>query len=161
MPTSGLDELNTMPDGDARQRLHSVCSSSAWVDAMATHRPFDAADDLYAAADDAVSALDETDLDEALAGHPRIGERSDSDSSRREQAGVTDETRDALTQGNAAYEQRFGHVYLVSASGRSGDELLAVLRHRLTNDAGNERRVAREELGKINRLRLQRLVEGT
>ena len=81
--------------------------------------------------------------------------------SRREQAGVTgDETLAALAAGNREYEARFGHVYLVCASGRSGEELLAVLRSRLDNDPVTERAVVREELGRINRLRLERLATG-
>ena len=70
-----------------------------------------------------------------------------------------DDVRAALAEGNRAYEERFGHVYLVCATGRSGPELLAVLRSRLRNDPAYERTVVRDELGKINRLRLQRLLE--
>ena len=94
-----------------------------------------------------------------MAGHPRIGERSTHAASQREQSGVGDDVRDALAEGNREYEQRFGHVYLVCASGRSGDELLAVLRSRLGNDPAHERTVVRAELGDINRLRLQRLLD--
>jgi 2-oxo-4-hydroxy-4-carboxy-5-ureidoimidazoline decarboxylase len=114
---------------------------------------------LLAAADLALAGLDERDVDAALAGHPRIGERSSHSSSVREQAGVSDDVRAALAAGNREYEARFGHVYLVSASGRTGEELLAVLRSRLGNDPAREREVVREELGTINRLRLQRLLE--
>ena len=66
---------------------------------------------------------------------------------------------DALAEGNREYENRFGHVYLVCASGRSGEELLDVLRSRLGNDPAYERTVVRTELGSINRLRLQRLLD--
>ena len=153
----GLDEL---PDDALRARLLEVCSSPRWADLVAAARPFSAAEEVYAAGDRALAALSEADLDLALAGHPRIGERAHSAASRREQSGVSgDETLAALAEGNREYEARFGHVYLVCASGRSGEELLAVLRSRLRNDAATERRVVREELGKINRLRLQRLVE--
>ena len=105
--------------------------------------------------------MSEADLDEAMAGHPRIGERPVAGSeSSREQAGVSgDEVRAALARGNRTYEDRFGHVYLVAASGRTGEELLDILRSRLLNDRDTERRVVREELGRINRLRLTRLVE--
>ena len=80
-------------------------------------------------------------------------------SSALEQAGVGDDVRAALAAGNREYEARFGHVYLVAASGRTGEELLAILGERLSNDPARERAVVREELGTINRLRLQRLVE--
>jgi len=111
------------------------------------------------AADRALAVLSEGDVDDALAGHPRIGERGGA-TSRREQSDVRgEETLAALAQLNRTYEERFGHVYLVAASGRTGEELLDVLRSRLLNDRETERRVVREELGTINRLRLTRLVE--
>jgi OHCU decarboxylase len=159
-PLGGTDRLDALTAADLRARLLEVCSSRAWADAVVSARPFRTAEDLYAAADRALDGLSETDVDQALAGHPRIGERADSAASRREQSGVSgDATLAALAEGNRAYEERFGHVYLVCASGRSGEDLLAVLRSRLGNDPATERRVVREELGKINRLRLQRLVE--
>jgi len=67
-------------------------------------------------------------------------------------------TATALTEGNAEYEARFGHVYLVCADGRSGDELLSSLTRRLRNDPATQRAQVRAELGKINRIRLQRLI---
>jgi 2-oxo-4-hydroxy-4-carboxy-5-ureidoimidazoline decarboxylase len=111
-----------------------------------------------------LAGLDEVELAVALAGHPRIGERSGAGhaaSSAREQALVITSavaTLEALADGNREYEQRFGHVYLVCASGRSGEELLAVLQNRLTNDPATEQAVTRTELGRINRLRLARLI---
>ncbi len=152
-------ELDRAPDADVRQTLLAVCASSSWVDAVAAARPFGSPAGLYAAADRALSGLTDGDFDEALSGHPRIGERSGRGDSHREQSGVTgDDTLAALAEGNREYEARFGHVYLVCASGRSGEELLAVLRSRLANDPVTERSVVREELGRINRLRLERLV---
>ncbi len=108
-----------------------------------------------------LAELPDAEIDAALDGHPRIGGRVDNESSAREQAGVAtagDDVRAALAAGNRAYEDRFGYVYLVCASGRSADELLAILTDRLDNDPETERRVMRNELAKINRLRLQRLL---
>jgi OHCU decarboxylase len=157
--TAGVTRLDQLSATEVRHLLLEVCASPRWVDAVTAARPFGTADALYAAADRALTALSEADLDDALSGHPRIGDRADSAASRREQAGVAgDATLAALTEGNREYEARFGHVYLVCASGRSGEELLAELRSRLGNDPATERRVARAELGKINRLRLERLV---
>ena len=136
-----------------------MCASTRWADRVAGAAPYGSAEVLLAAADRALAALDERDVDDALAGHPRIGERSTHAASQREQAGVGDAVRDALAEGNREYEARFGHVYLVCASGRSGEELLAVLRSRLGNDPAYERTVVRAELGSINRLRLQRLLD--
>lgn len=154
-----MTNLDAMSLPDVRQALLAVCASPRWADAVAAARPFGSPEGLDAAADRALADLTESDLDEALSGHPRIGERAGSADSRREQAGVAgDETLAALAEGNREYEARFGHVYLVLANGRSGEELLAVLRSRLGNDPATERAVVREELGRINRLRLERLV---
>ena len=151
--------LDEMSPPDVRQALFAVCATPRWADAVAAARPFGSPEGLYAAADHALADLTESDLDDALSGHPRIGGRAGSADSRREQAGVTgDETLAALAQGNREYEARFGHVYLVCASGRSGEELLEVLRSRLGNEPETERAVVRQELGRINRLRLERLV---
>jgi 2-oxo-4-hydroxy-4-carboxy-5-ureidoimidazoline decarboxylase len=111
-----------------------------------------------------VARLAPAGLEQALAGHPRIGERHGADGrSRREQAGVhgaDPATIRALADGNEEYERRFGHIYLVCATGRSAGELLALLRERLSNDPGTEWEVVRRELAKINRIRLTRLLDG-
>jgi len=162
--TSGLGRLNALPAPEAERVLSRCCASRRWVETVAAGRPYASTPDLYAAADAAVSRLDAADLDEALAGHPRIGERpaAEAEWSRREQSGLASATSDtlaAIADGNRAYEARFGHVYLVCAAGKDADELLALLRQRLHNDPGTERRVLRAELAKINRIRLARLVE--
>ncbi|RGA04413.1 2-oxo-4-hydroxy-4-carboxy-5-ureidoimidazoline decarboxylase, partial [Microbispora triticiradicis] len=116
----------------------------------------------------ALAALAWDDVLEALAAHPRIGERPggagrEAAWSRSEQSGAADAGRgvlDALREGNAAYESRFGHVYLVCATGRDADDLLALLRGRLGNDEETERGVVRDELSKIVALRLAKLWEG-
>lgn len=159
-----LAEFNAAPAAEAQAALLECCSAPGWARAVAAQRPYPSAEALYAAADAAVADLDDAGLAAALAGHPRIGERAGAGhaaSSGREQAGVATSataTLDALADGNRAYEARFGHVYLVCASGRSGAELLAVLRDRLTNDPNTEQAVTRSELSKINRLRLARLI---
>jgi len=150
--------FNTAPEAEVGEALKDICASRRWVARVAKGRPYSSPDALYAAADEALAELSEADVDEAMAAHPRIGERSDHTASRREQSGVRSETVAALMDANREYEQRFGHVYLVCANGRSGEELLAVLRSRLDNDPATERRIARAELGKINRIRLARLI---
>jgi OHCU decarboxylase len=140
-----------------RAALLDVCASRRWADLVAAAAPYHDLVGLQRAADVALAALDDAGVDEALAAHPRIGERGDDASSRREQAGVDDATRDALLAANREYEARFGHVYLVRASGRTGEDLLALLRQRLANDPVQERAVVRAELGQINALRLERL----
>ena len=162
----GLRWLNSLPEGQARQVLASACRSRAWVQRMAAGRPYATADALAGESDRAVQALGQDDLAEALAGHPRIGERAAGSSteaawSRQEQAGAGDpgaEIGAALQDGNRTYEERFGHVFLISASGRSAEELLAALRDRLGNDPDTEWGVVAEQLRQINRLRLERLL---
>jgi len=101
---------------------------------------------------------------EALAGHPRIGQRlsaRDGNFSAGEQAGIDGadaQTLAELAAGNLEYERRFGQTYLVFASGKSADEMLQLLRRRLANDPAAERAVLRGELAKINRLRLERML---
>lgn len=153
--------FDALPEADAERRLLECCSSPAWAGAVAAGRPYGSVEALFTAADAALAALGEPELVKALAGHPRIGERSRSTASAREQSGVLasdDAVLTALAEGNRAYEERFGHVYLVCATGRTGAELLAVLEERLRNDPATERERTRVELGKINRIRLAQLV---
>lgn len=112
-------------------------------------------------ADRVLAELPEAEIDQALDGHPRIGGKADNPSSQREQAAVQSagsDVLDALAEANRAYEEKFGHVYLVCATGRSAPELLAILEERLGNDPETERRVLRVELAKINRIRLNRML---
>ncbi|MCE0768720.1 2-oxo-4-hydroxy-4-carboxy-5-ureidoimidazoline decarboxylase [Pseudonocardia kujensis] len=158
----GTAAFDHLPRPDAVAALLSVCSSPAWAEAVADGRPYGDLDALLAAADTALDRLAAAGIADALAGHPRIGERAvHSPTSAREQAGMAgapDAVRAAIAEGNAEYERRFGHVYLVCASGRDADELLAVLRERLGNSAEEEARRTRAELAAINRLRLTGLI---
>lgn len=108
-----------------------------------------------------LAELPEGEIDQALDGHPRIGAKADNASSKREQAAVQtagSDVLEALAEANRTYEDQFGHVYLVCATGRSAQELLAILEERLGNDPETERRVLRVELAKINRIRLNRML---
>ena len=128
---------------------------------MLAAAPFRDVDALLDQADRVLAELPDAEIDAALDGHPRIGGPVDDASSAREQAGVAtagDDIRAELAARNRDYEDKFGYVYLVCASGRTAEELLAILTERLENDPDTERRVMRSELNKINRLRLQRLL---
>lgn len=160
----GLDGFNKLTD---RQRMHllfGVCSSTIWARRVLAAAPFRDVDALLDRADRVLAELPDPEIDAALDGHPRIGasvSQAHSPSSAREQARVADaddSVRAELAEKNRAYEQTFGYVYLVCASGRSAEELLAILTERLENDPATERRVMRSELAKINRLRLERLL---
>ncbi len=155
---AGVRLLNAMAAGEARQVLAACCGSTAWVEDMVARRPMDSPDALLAAADHVWAELSVEDHLEAFAAHPRIGERSHSALSTREQAGAADADADVqqrLRDGNVAYEDRFGHVFLIRAAGRSAREMVAALEERLTNDAATERAIAAEQQRQITHLRLQ------
>jgi 2-oxo-4-hydroxy-4-carboxy-5-ureidoimidazoline decarboxylase len=171
MGTERLTWFNELPAATAQQALLDCCSAPGWAEQMAAARPYASADDAVRQSGAIVAALTVTDLTAALAGHPRIGEQPAgggdrpraADWSRQEQSGVDAEdtaTSRALAEANREYERRFGHIYLVCAAGRTGTELLGVLRGRLQNEPEDEWQVVRSELQKINALRLQRLVAG-
>jgi 2-oxo-4-hydroxy-4-carboxy-5-ureidoimidazoline decarboxylase len=165
----GLTAFNELPDERARAELLACCSSPAWAADMLAGRPYGSVDALLSRADRAVTGLSDAELDAALAGHPKIGERADPDHdargwSRQEQSkvdGAAPAVLRALATGNTAYERRFGHVYLVSAAGKNAEQLLEMLNQRLDNDPATEQAVVRDELAKINRIRLARLLEAT
>lgn len=166
---SGVDALNALSAEDAERALLTCCGSRAWARRMAAARPFADSAELLARADAEWRALDEADWQEAFRSHPRIGERkAEAGQTPREQAwsageqagmaAAADAIRDALAEGNRAYEARFGYIYIVCATGRGADEMLGFLRSRLENDPRTEIRVAAEEQRKITRIRLEKLL---
>lgn len=160
-----LTELNSSPEAELTALLLACCDVPAWAQAVAEGRPYAEVDALLKVADDAARRLDRADVDRALAAHPRIGERAQGRDtgagwSRREQAAVGSDaqTQAALVEGNRAYEDRFGRVFLICASGLSGEQILSALQSRLANDPATEDAVVADELRKIALLRLRRLV---
>jgi 2-oxo-4-hydroxy-4-carboxy-5-ureidoimidazoline decarboxylase len=158
-----LAAFNALPPDEAERRLLACCAAPAWARAVAAGRPYPDVVALRAAGDAAVRELTWADVAGALAAHPRIGERAagagrEAAWSRREQAGVTDAARAALAEANREYEDRFGHVFLIFATGKSDAEMLAAARARLAHDEATERTVVHEELRKITLLRLERLL---
>ena len=154
--------LNALSDQRARAALERCCGARHWADAMLAARPFGSDAELLATAERVWWGLGRADWLEAFAAHPRIGDRGrgTTDWARREQAGAdgaAEATLAALADGNRAYEARFGHVFLISATGKTAEEMLGALRDRLTNDPATELRVAAEEQAKITRLRLDTL----
>jgi OHCU decarboxylase len=164
---SGLDRLdrfNRLPEEEAAAELLAVCHSRRWAKQVTAGRPYADLAALQRAADQVWLGLGPQDWLEAFAAHPRIGSGGGASPgwSRQEQAGVGGAGRDVqerLAGGNAEYEARFGHVFLISAAGRGADEILAALTDRLGNDPATELRVAADEHRRITRLRLERLME--
>ncbi len=160
-----------MADAEAHAALIECCGSSAWADAMLVRRPFHSQSHLLDAADETWERLTETDWRQAFASHPQIGAapgaaKTGGDGlharwSRQEQAGIQDAgdaTRQAVADGNRAYREKFGYTYIVCATGKSSDEMLAILADRLKNDDATEIRIAAEEQRKITRLRLLKML---
>lgn len=160
-----LGWFNDLPDDQAVDELLAVCHSRRWAARVAARRPYPDLAALQRTADEVWTGLEPGDWLEAFGAHPRIGERGggSADWSGKEQAGVGAAGQDvqaAIASGNAEYEQRFDHVFLVSAEGRGAEEILANLRARLGNDPDTELRVAADEHRRITRLRLERLLRG-
>ena len=163
-----ITALNAMSPADARAALLRCCGSRRWADAMLARRPFASMADLLAAADAVWAGLDRADWLEAFAAHPRIGDldglrkkfAATADWSAGEQAGVAgagEEVLRALAEGNRRYEERFGHIFIVCASGKTAGELLEQLEARLSHEPDRELAIAAAEQAKITRLRLERI----
>jgi 2-oxo-4-hydroxy-4-carboxy-5-ureidoimidazoline decarboxylase len=158
-----LTVFNTAGAGDAEGDVARCCASRAFAAAIVAGRPYDDFDALDAAIDTEFARLGWADVAEALREHPRIGDQAAAGWSRAEQAGAAAAAPDVtaeLAEGNRAYEERFGHVFLICATGLSGEQMLAALRYRLGNDPGEERRIVTDELRKITRLRMRKLLGG-
>ena len=161
-----LDEFNAMSPAEADVAVRPCVDIDAWVAAVVDGRPYDALADLLALADAQARTWSPAEVEEALADHPRIGERHQGSGasaamSGSEQAGVDPhdaEVQRRLAEGNAAYEKRFDRIYLVRAAGRSAEEILALLEERLTNDPETEIAVTSGQLREIALLRLEGLL---
>ena len=157
-----LGSFNAAPAQDAERIVLACCASGTFAKVIAAGRPYQDPTALLAAVDAEFKALSWDDIVEAMNEHPRIGDRAvRGGTSAAEQSGAaaaSDEVRQGLADGNLAYEQRFGHVFLICASGLSGQEMLDQLRARLENDEETERTVVRDELRKITRLRMTKLL---
>jgi OHCU decarboxylase len=165
-----LDWLNALPSEAARQELLKCCGATRWATTVAQRRPFATLEQLLAQANEVWWALADDDWLEAFRSHPRIGERkaaapvtSQSQQwSTQEQQGVQRVTQDAvekLAHLNRVYEQKFGFIFIVCATGKSTDEILALLEERIGNEPAAELRIAAAEQAKITELRLRKLLE--
>jgi 2-oxo-4-hydroxy-4-carboxy-5-ureidoimidazoline decarboxylase len=151
-----LASFNAATAGEAEAAMLSCCESRTLATRVAAGRPYASAQALQAAISAAFNSLTWDDVLEGMAGHPRIGGRV-TGASASEQSGVTDDSQGPLIAGNVAYEERFGHVFLICASGLTGQEMLIALRERLSNTPDAERVVATSELLKITLLRARKL----
>ena len=160
-----LAEFNASDTDSARELLGSCLDIERWVREVDAGRPYADADALRTAASASSDAITWDEVAGALARHPRIGEKATGDAgdvalSASEQSGVAAGDQAELAAGNAAYEKRFGYIYLICASGMTGAQMLAALRDRLGHDDEEEKLVVMDELRKIAALRLAKAVAG-
>lgn len=167
--TNSLEKLNSLPAADAEQEFLKCCGSRNWARRMVDARAHRSVSELVETADEAWWSLEPHDWLEAFRSHPKIGEKKAAAAtaaeaqhwSAAEQAGVNNsaqQTLDELARLNQEYEKKFGYIFIVCASGKSSEEMLAILRARLENDPKEELRIAAGEQAKITELRLKKLL---
>jgi 2-oxo-4-hydroxy-4-carboxy-5-ureidoimidazoline decarboxylase len=163
-----LEDFNDEPSATAGAALRTCNAAPRFTQEVLAGRPYRDVDALVARAEHVARSLSWNEVSVALAAHPRIGDRpegaaAESQASRREQSSMTTAdaaTRAALIDGNRTYEERFGHLFLIRAAGRTPGEMLAELRRRVANDAEAEHAEATEQLAQITGLRVRALVDG-
>lgn len=162
---TSLPAFNALDPADAAALLRPCLGVDRWVDTLVRGRPYATVEELYATARTAAHPLAPAEVEAALAHHPRIGQRAAGRSaeaalSRSEQAGLglDDEVAARLAEGNRAYEEKFGRVFLIRAAGRSSAEVLSQLQTRLDNDVDTEEAVVAEQLRQIALVRLAQAV---
>ena len=158
-----IEDFNALPETEAEERLYACLANRRWAADVASLRPYPDAHSFFTAAWNALNGLTDDDWVAAFKAHPRIGERGGDapESSEREQGRAMQSaaaTLAVLAAQNRRYEAKFEHVFLIRASGRSGEEILSELRRRMRNDPAMELAESRRELSKIARDRLLELV---
>ncbi|QGH60429.1 2-oxo-4-hydroxy-4-carboxy-5-ureidoimidazoline decarboxylase [Serratia proteamaculans] len=161
-----LQRFNQLPEAQAERLLRPCVDIAAWIAAVVVARPFSSIDAALAVAWQAAQRWQPEEISQALAQHPRIGERAkglgqEAQFSQREQASVNAqdaELAEALRDGNLRYEQQFGQVFLIRAAGRDGQSILRELQRRLSNSAEQERQETAEQLREITMLRFKELL---
>jgi allantoicase len=153
--------INSLFGQAAARFFHSACASTTWIDEMIARRPYSSVAAVLEEAEAVFASLEEEDWLEAFGGHPRIGERGEDETANREQAGTSTASRETirdLIDVNRRYEDKFGFTYIVYATGKTADEMLAIARDRLGNDRAAEIANAASEQRKITATRLRRML---
>ena len=164
-----LQQLNQLSNSEAEQELLKCCGSTSWAREVAAQRPYNSLNELVANAERVWWSLRPDDWLEAFRSHPKIGERKAVAAttaeaqkwSAAEQSGVNESaaaTREALADLNQRYEQKFGYIYIVCATGKTSEQMLANLQQRMNNEPQDELRHAAAEQAKITELRLKKLL---
>ena len=164
-----LNEFNQLSTDDATKQLLTCCTSENWATQLASQRPFASVEELLNTSDDIWQSMQEADLLQAFEGHPQIGNvatlkekyRNTVASAAHEQSGANDAddaTLQALADGNQAYLDKFGFIFIVFATGKSAQQMLDLLQARLPNSREQELQNAASEQNKITHLRLTKLI---
>lgn len=161
-----IQEFNATPSAELAPHLAACVSIPAFSSAVLNQRPYVNRAHLLEAAQANINIWTDEDVTTALSHHPRIGEKkaasklsaSEEAYSNKEQAGITATDTSAWEAANASYEEKFGHVFLIRAAGRSSDEMLAELTRRMNNTKTAEAGERKQQLGEISLLRLEQLV---
>ncbi|MBK7561360.1 MAG: 2-oxo-4-hydroxy-4-carboxy-5-ureidoimidazoline decarboxylase [Chitinophagaceae bacterium] len=165
-----LHELNILSQPQLKEALLKCCGSASWVKMMMAYFPADDLVELLEDAEEKWYDCSEDDWREAFAQHPKIGDidalsekfASTADWASGEQSGINNvsrETMAALAEGNRLYEEKFGYIFIVCATGKSAEEMLALLQSRLSNTPEVEIKIAADQQNEITKLRLQKLLE--
>lgn len=168
-PVHNLAWLNSLPSADAEKELLQCCGSTRWARQMTETRPYATLEALLASANEIWGSLNRNDWLEAFRSHPKIGEKKAADPvstqarqwSGQEQSGVATasrETVDSLATLNRTYEEKFGFIFIICATGKTSDEMLSTLRERLQHETEDELPIAAAEQSKITELRLKKLL---
>jgi 2-oxo-4-hydroxy-4-carboxy-5-ureidoimidazoline decarboxylase len=166
-----LARWNRLPPEEAAREILPCCGSKTWAARVASKRPIHDEALLLATSDEIWRGLDETGWLEAFQSHPRIGESRPerntttkssawSEQEQQKAASAEEAVKMALKWGNREYEQKFGRIFIVCATGKSGAEILEILRRRLHNDEATELRQAAEEQRQIMHIRLRKWIAG-
>ena len=164
-----LESLNSLTISDANEQFETCCGAANWVEKMNQNRPFQNKDDLYQKAESIWYSLSSKDWLEAFTHHPKIGNidslrkkfHNTKSISKDEQSGINDaaeSTLKDLAESNQLYQDKFGFIFIICATGKSADEMLALIKIRLNNNANEEMRNAAKEQNKITQLRLEKLL---
>lgn len=163
-----LEEWNRLEQEDAMRTILPCNGSSVWAARLAHNRPFASADDLFTMSDKIWKSLSEIDWQQAFDSHPRIGEHKAKaateqslkwSSGEQSAAQLTEDTQTKLAAANRVYEETFGRIFIVCASGKSAEEMLEILRKRLANDADTELHEAAEQQRQITQIRLRKWLQ--
>ncbi len=166
---AGLDSINQASPSEAAGAFFRCCGCAGWAAAVAAERPFASPQALFEAAERAWARASTEDILEAFSHHPRIGDRESlaarfpethawSSAEQETASRAASDVLEDLARGNREYEERFGHIFVVCASGKTAAEMLALLRARLPNDPSAELAIAAAEQMKITRLRIEKLL---